>query len=445
MKRLGLTAAAVLLSSATLHAATYTVDTTTDEAGAGFQVCSAAPNDCSLRGAVIKANASAGTDEILLPASATPYAVTIPKGGEGDNAGALVETTGDIDITEALKITGDGADATAIAASGTNDRVFMGNIGGAGSIEITGVKISGGNAGFRGGAIWSFNGALALNDCWITGNSAAADGGGVAADNAAGPSLIILNTTISDNTAAQRGGGLFYETGDAIVLNSTLSNNTATGDGTANTGGGAIDIVTGSMDVVHSTLIGNKVTTGGSQGGAVRNAAGGAGDVFRFKNSLLLNNTVAGAAQNCANSGNAPSSLGHNISSDASCTATFLASGTDQNSVTGTIVSDTLADNGGPTPTHLPPSDSPAIDFVPAADCSNSSNAPLTEDQRGSGRPEDGDADGTADCDAGAVEIEAAPGGTTGGTTAGSTGGGTAGTGGSTAGGDSGGGCSLIR
>lgn len=64
-----------------------------------------------------------------------------------------------------------------------------------------------------------------------------------------------------------------------------------------------------------------------------------------------------------------------------------------------------LANNGGPTPTHMPQSGSPAIDFV-GGGC-----PPPATDQRGAARPVDGDNNSTVWCDAGAVEYGAtAPG-----------------------------------
>ena len=57
-----------------------------------------------------------------------------------------------------------------------------------------------------------------------------------------------------------------------------------------------------------------------------------------------------------------------------------------------------LVDNGGPTPTHLP------LDGSPAVDMGHPSSYPET-DQRGFPRPRDGDLDGEAVCDIGAVEI----------------------------------------
>jgi hypothetical protein len=63
----------------------------------------------------------------------------------------------------------------------------------------------------------------------------------------------------------------------------------------------------------------------------------------------------------------------------------------------------TLRDNGGSSPTHALFAGSPAIDHVPAADCSLSSGAPLTDDQRGQPRPQG------AACDAGAFEAMPVP------------------------------------
>ncbi len=59
-----------------------------------------------------------------------------------------------------------------------------------------------------------------------------------------------------------------------------------------------------------------------------------------------------------------------------------------------------LADNGGPTQTHLPFAGSPAIDGGNPAGCAGLSGATLTVDQRGRSRPFG------ARCDIGALEVE---------------------------------------
>ncbi|MCS7295597.1 MAG: hypothetical protein NZ761_09405, partial [Dehalococcoidia bacterium] len=60
-----------------------------------------------------------------------------------------------------------------------------------------------------------------------------------------------------------------------------------------------------------------------------------------------------------------------------------------------------LANNGGPTRTHLPLPSSPAIGAVPTGQCTDWAGTPVTEDQRGQPRP----FPTSGLCDAGAVEL----------------------------------------
>jgi hypothetical protein len=64
-----------------------------------------------------------------------------------------------------------------------------------------------------------------------------------------------------------------------------------------------------------------------------------------------------------------------------------------------------LLDNGGPTETHALLPTSPALDGG-STTCYDSQGALLTDDQRGAGRPVDGDTVGGAECDIGAVEMQ---------------------------------------
>ena len=100
-------------------------------------------------------------------------------------------------------------------------------------------------------------------------------------------------------------------------------------------------------------------------------------------------------------SGNGPecsgllTSQGYNlIGNNAGCT--FTAQSTD---ITGQDpLLGPLANNGGPTQTHLPKAGSPVLDQVPTTDCTTLDGTALSTDQRGVSRPQ-----GLA-CDIGAVE-----------------------------------------
>ena len=64
-----------------------------------------------------------------------------------------------------------------------------------------------------------------------------------------------------------------------------------------------------------------------------------------------------------------------------------------------------LQNNGGPTQTHALLSGSPAIDAGNPSGCRDHLGALITTDQRGAARHFDGNNDGTARCDMGAVEL----------------------------------------
>jgi len=112
----------------------------------------------------------------------------------------------------------------------------------------------------------------------------------------------------------------------------------------------------------------------------------------------LTNTLLAGGALvgNCA--GDNFISAGYNLSSDTSCAA-FLTHTGDLNNVNPQL--GPLGNNGGPTPTRLPQTGSPAIDAIPLN--TNGCGRSLTTDQRGAPRP----TPHGGHCDIGAVEAGA--------------------------------------
>lgn len=105
----------------------YDVDRTDDDASK--TACTAAAMDCTLRGAIIKANAHMGADVINL--LGVTYTLSI--NGTGEDAAA----TGDLDITDDLTLTGVGAATTIIDAAGLGDRVFQTDPTNTDSITVT--------------------------------------------------------------------------------------------------------------------------------------------------------------------------------------------------------------------------------------------------------------------------------------------------------------------
>ena len=253
------------------------------------------------------------------------------------------------------------------------------------------VEMINNTAGERGGAVGSSGGShIEIIDSTISGNNAPW-GGGLYSTSYSN----ILRTTFDGNTASDFGGGGIVNSNVLTVSDSSIVNNSAAhGGGIANTGGG-------DLNVSNSTISGN---TGGGLFNDESSRARLESSTIAYNaapftehsglmnwNELHLHNTiVAGnAPYNCANP---ITSMGYNLDDDATCGLETPGDVSGVDPVLGP-----LADNGGSTFTHALTVGSPAIDAADPTDFPPS-------DQRGWGRPLDGDADSYPMPDIGAVE-----------------------------------------
>ena len=343
--------------------------------------------DCSLREAIGAANALAGSDTINLPAGA--YILGIAGTGEDANA------TGDLDITGDLTVSGAGQ-ATAIIDGGGIDRVLTVHAGvsalidavtirngdpgpgfgaagilNAGTLMLTNSTVTDNTGDDFGGGIYN-TGTLTLTDSTVSdntllGSNASGGGGGIFSQGTS----TLTRTTVSGNSTIGRGGGIYNLDLTATITNSTVSGNTALN------GGGIFNRV-GTVNLVSSTITDNTAT---DNGGGIWNFGG----TTSFRNTIVSGNMAATPSDDCAGT---ITSLGHNLASDTSCV--LLGAG-DLNSTNPLL--GPLLDNGGPTMTHALLPGSPAIDAIPVASCT------VNTDQRGVVRPQG------ADCDVGSFEV----------------------------------------
>jgi len=252
------------------------------------------PDDCSLREAIGAANATSGPDTVILPAGT--HTLTITGVGENNNH------TGDLDIAEALTITGAGPDVTIIDASGLSadpDRVLHVLTG---TVVISGVTIRNGsgvpqgggilneatltlinstvvnNNADDGGGIFNDGGMVTLTDSTLSGNTAYFSGGGIKNDN--GGVMTLTNSTINDNSATTVDGGGIDNLGTARLASSTVSDNSAGHDG-----GGIDNWTNTTVELTNSTVSGN---TAGNDGGGIFNNGG----VVTLTNSTISSNTT---------------------------------------------------------------------------------------------------------------------------------------------------------
>ncbi len=265
-----------------------------------------------------------------------------------------------------------------------------------------------------GGAIASYaldagaSTAVTIQNSTVSDNSSGSDfggGGGIFSfaynrdeEGLTEATVNLTGSTFASNAATMdRGGALFngaLDSGSTAVthiLNSTFSGNTAAGVGGAIANDAynrdALGLTNAALHITHASFVGNDAASGGAIANVPVSENGTLAEVH-LKNALL--HTSSGG--DCQNSGTIDGA--NNLIDDDTC-------GTDASFRLGapTLVSPTLADNGGPTLTHALLAGTNAEDAVPDGDCTvvNTSTVVMA-DQRGVARPVG------ATCDVGAVE-----------------------------------------
>lgn len=319
---------------------TYTV-TRTDDPVPGS--CLAA--DCSLREAVLAANANPGS------------LISIPAGTYNLTRTGTLDTpqVGDLDLTATTTISGAGA-ATTIIDAGDVDRIFDIPVGP--FVYIAGLSLRDGTGKQSGLAgVGQFHGH-----------------GGAIHNHG---TLILVASTISESTPAafQPDGGGLYNAGGATALleNVTIARNNAT------SGGGVGNA--GTLDLYNVTITANAATTGGGLT---------AGGTARLNNTIVGGNT-ADTAPDC--SGTVAPATYSLFQSTAGCT---LGGGSAGNR-TGVAPLLTPIATAGYVALYSPLIGSQAIDTGTGTDCPS-------KDERGVTRPWDGNGNGVATCDIGAYE-----------------------------------------
>lgn len=259
----------------TVQAATFTVTKTADT---NDGACDA---DCSLREAVTAANGAPGADTITVPTGT--YSLTL--GGSGENG----NSSGDLDVTEALTIVGAG-ESTTIIQQTTNDRVFHIL---SGNFSISAVTISDGNiSGGDGGGVFHDSGNdLTIDHVTFSGNSAEGSFGGGAIRSGSGTTLI-SNSTFINNTASNSNGGgaILFGGGEffrpvVTITNSTFSDNQVSGQFGH---GGAINSNADPIIITGSTFTNNQANAEGP----FSNSNGGAFDMDSSGASAIIANST---------------------------------------------------------------------------------------------------------------------------------------------------------
>ncbi len=339
------------------------------DADPGDGHCASVEGHCTLRAAIMEANASGFNANgerhtILLPPGIYPLtlanALSTGDLGLGEVLARPIidsESTGSLNMDVPMTIHGAGARDTIVDGQQL-DRVFELSPGADGT--LTDLTVTGGDGNTMGGGIYA-QAHLRLERVHITGNRSS--GGGGIFVNPLG-NLTMNDSTVSYNIANGQAGGIRIDTRGTIT-NSTISHNQALG-------------------LTEPLPTGTGVPFAFAQGGGID--IRGIGTVIR--NSTIVFNQAAVAQGDCLSTVGLSRILsqGHNLDSDGSC-------GLDQpGDLQGMdpMLSE-LAAHQGPTDTHALKNGSPARGAGNPATCT-------ARDQRGVDRSRDGA------CDIGAFE-----------------------------------------
>ncbi|CAH0998942.1 hypothetical protein LEM8419_00237 [Neolewinella maritima] len=318
-------------------------------------------------------------------------------GGLFNNGGTLVVNAARLHGNQATGTSGSGG---ALLSTGGSVRIDRGTIrnntanragGGVevidGSYASTAVVYDGNDAGSAPGNGGAFHvtGMMSTVDITggsITNNTAANEGGGVW--NQSGTMMSLMKVSIRSNTVTDEGtletrvagAGVFNNGGILDIESSTIADNRMTGKITA--GGGIANNTGGTLTLLQSTVSGNQ---GGLAGGgiandgtmeivnstiAMNNARGGGGFAQATHSaSLTITGTIiaqnsANLARDFATVAGMVTSNGYNLIGEDLFNQ-FPATATDKENVPAALFP--LADNGGMTMTHALRCVSPAVDM----------------------------------------------------------------------------------
>jgi CSLREA domain-containing protein len=236
--------------TATVHYAQgLQVDSTADavDANPGDGACATLANECTLRAAIQEANSLAGLDTVAVPAGL----YTLALAGADEDAAA----TGDLDISDALSLIGEGAPTTLIDGNAI-DRVF--EIWQTGvEVEISALTVQHGNVPDIGGGILN-RGVLTLNGTRVFSNAAVSGAGIFHGGTVTDYPLTLVGSTVDHNTGTGLGGGIAGFQSSITLSDTVVANNTA------QKGGGVyIDNSRATLSLTGTTISDNSADDGG--------------------------------------------------------------------------------------------------------------------------------------------------------------------------------------
>lgn len=234
-------------------------------------------------------------------------------------------------ITSTITINGNNSTIRRSATASTTFRIF--DIADSGDLTLNKVIVEGGVSAFSavndGGGIFNA-GSLTMNNSSLIDNFAGERGGGLF--NATGGTAVLTNSIIEDSDASGTGGAIFIQNGLVSIRNSTITLNRAGAGGgilvsggglsvlsgsqvtnnTANAGGGGISVNPGVLfTTVGESRVANNMA---SSGGGIENF----GSLMLVLNSTIENNVAPNAGGGITNAQGTLALLSSTVSGNTS-------------------------------------------------------------------------------------------------------------------------------
>ncbi|MCW5799931.1 MAG: hypothetical protein KIT40_15650 [Nitrospira sp.] len=380
---------------------TFHVNSVTDlpDSNPGDHICEGVGTGggCTLRAAIMESISTRGIDTIDVPSGLY----------------ILDPSRGPLVITDEVKIEGSSPASTVIEGWDKTRSTQILRVTQGGYLVANNLTLQRGEA-YAGGGIEVLDGGAELNNVVIRDNSSVHGGGGIYI--AERGTVRMWRSNVLSNSGGNFGGGIL-NAGDLGVFESTIANNRANrAGGIQNDGRLNLRNSTISGNVVLSTLAGTggiyqnnvavlnnvTITDNSGFGNNPDNRGGGlhvvSGTLTVITNSIIAGNHGNGGPNDCDGALSVGSKY-NLIQNPNGCTIPSQGAETFRLNVDPRLAP--LADNGGPTQTHLPqPIPSPPTIFDPTAHRFTVVTGCETHDQRGVTR-----SSSTGPCDMGAVEM----------------------------------------
>jgi CSLREA domain-containing protein len=249
-------------------------------------------------------------------ATVTISGLTIGNGSVMDGVGGGIYDAGTLTLINSTVI--------------SNEARLGGGIGNLGMLTLTGSIVAGNDAD-DGGGIYNMR-TLTLTNSTLISNAASLRGGGIF--NYFGCTTKLANSTSGGNQATSSGGGIYNGGGTLVLENSTVNGNTAAQ-------GGGIDTGFGTVELINSTISDNQATSGGGGIASV-------GDMSYTGTLTLTHTTISGNSADYGggifNDSHSVAELADSTVSDNDTSTTIAASGHGggiYNAITGTLTLNT--------------------------------------------------------------------------------------------------------